>query len=457
MSYFELTGTKSRLVHARQPNPQTSQTVTCSILDQLTKNLSVPVVFFYREHLDAAALIDSLEVVLNDFPIFSGRFRETSHSLVLECNNAGVRFSQRVERGSLEQLLRDLPTIDKKRLVDELDPKRTIARQGPVLTVKLTRFNNGGTALGLCWHHALGDMHTLICFMKAWSAAASRAQYDLPLTIKDRAVYIQSHLSNNKNDTPSVRYLDDKSIWKLAWYIMFQARRKTVVNFYFSADELSRMKQTFSQKANRLLSSNDVLCAHLCSWIAHFDSEQLERYLAIIVNYRSRTQLSTSALGNFFETIQIPISKGAEPYQLAQTIRNTVDSFEAQHLSYFSICEYIEQNGGEKEISRFLHKGVDPINKTLFTTNWSNFGVYDVAFSGSKPFFFTSFMFIGEPFPWLSWMVEGCSNQGLIYSAVLPSKLMRKLTQTSSLRALHQYRDSDYTLPADLAQLPWLL
>ena len=442
----------SQLVQASQYK---QQTVACSIVDQLLKDLSVPVVFFYREPLDALVLVESLEVVLNDFSIFAGRLREVSHRLVLDCNNAGVRFSQQVESDSLEQLLQKSPTVAKKRLVDAIDPARAIATQGPVLTVKLTQFSDGGTALGLCWHHALGDMHTFMCFMKAWSAVASHQQYSPPLMLEDRAAYIQAQIPQNSNNTPNVRHLKGISLLKLAFYMLFQARSRSSASFYFSEDELSRMKQSFSQQANQKFSSNDVLCAHIGNWITRFDSDPSDRQIAIAVNYRSRTKLSNHALGNFIGTILLPISKRPKPHQLSQTIRDAVDSFKERHLGYFSTCKYIEENGGIANISRFVSKAIDPINKTLLITNWSRFGVYDILFSRSKPFYFASLSI--APFPWLSAIFEGCSNQGLIYSAVLPAKLMRRLTQTDALQELHQYRNPDDVLPTALAQLPWLL
>ncbi|MEM9947816.1 MAG: hypothetical protein AAF810_17400 [Cyanobacteria bacterium P01_D01_bin.36] len=57
----------------------------------------------------------------------------------------------------------------------------------------------------------------------------------------------------------------------------------------------------------------------------------------------------------------------------------------------------------------------------------------------------------------MSTIVEGVANQGLIYSAILPQKLIDKLTQPDALQVLHQYRDSNDEPPDYLAQFPWLL
>lgn len=464
-SSAQFSGPQSQLVRASEPSSQTPQAIACSVVDQLLQNLSVSVVFFYKESLDPAKLIASMETVLNDFPLFAGRLKVVNHKLILECNNAGIRFSTKSESGTLSQLIQDLPAVPKHRFLDVPGPKQTITNQEPVFTIQLTQFTDGGTALGLCWHHAIGDMHTVMCLMKAWSAADQQLPYEQPLIAENRDTYIQAQFSDtqiaeNRKREPGVRYLSGKSLLKLLLYLVFRARKKSTFRIYFSPDELNRMKQSFSQKVNQALSTNDVLCAHLCSWIAQLEQGTTQktladRYVAIAVNYRAKTTLSNSALGNFVETAQIPFSQQSEPYQIAQKIRTAVDNFTEQHFSYFSIREYIAKKGGLSKISRFVNKGIDPINKTLLITNWSNFGVYDIAFEGAKPFYFTSLNDV--PFPWLSAIFEGCANQGLIYSVVLPSKLNQKLMQPAFLQMLHQYRDPSDALPTEVAQFPWLI
>ena len=82
-------------------------------------------------------------------------------------------------------------------------------------------------------------------------------------------------------------------------------------------------------------------------------------------------------------------------------------------------------------------------------------GVYDITFGASKPIYFTPF---GDPpFPWLSVIVEGFLNKGLIYSAVLPRKLAKKLMQEDILKKIHQYREQKEVMPELVAKLQWLL
>ena len=88
-------------------------------------------------------------------------------------------------------------------------------------------------------------------------------------------------------------------------------------------------------------------------------------------------------------------------------------------------------------------------------TNWANFGVYDIVFRDSEPFYFTPFA--NAPLPWLSVIVEGFSNNGLVYYVALPSNLAKKLMQKDNLRKIHQYREQKEVLPELIGKLEWLL
>ena len=108
----------------------------------------------------------------------------------------------------------------------------------------------------------------------------------------------------------------------------------------------------------------------------------------------------------------------------------------------------------QKKIDRFVATGIDPVKRSLLITSWANFGVYDVTFGDSKPFYFTP---LGDyPFPWLSSITEGFSNEGLIYSALLPSKLTKKLKLEDNLKKIHKYRDQKDEMPELAGKLGWL-
>ncbi|MEA5448315.1 acyltransferase [Leptolyngbya sp. CCNP1308] len=438
-----------------QATHHSQQTIICSLADKLLRNLPIPVVFFYRESVDQKTLIDSLKKVLGDFPIFAGTLKVKGDDLLLDCNNRGVLFAIAKEEGTVDDLLGELPTIEKKRLVHTIDPKQTVASQGPLMTIKVTYFACGGMVLGICWHHSVGDMHTFMYFMEAWSKTVSQADYAMPLIVESRDGYLQENLKDNHNTTPGVRYLKLKDLLELLFYMATKARDKVSLRFYFSDAELESMRQDFIKKSGENLSKNDVLCAHVFSIISDLDDYKKPRYLARAINYRSKMNLPDNIMGNFVSSINTFVHKELEPFQLAKQLRNSINSFEQVHADFFSTKRYIEAQAGSKKIDRFVGKSIDPVKRNLLMTSWANFGIFDVAFGELKPFYFSSF---GDyPFPWISSLAEGFSGNGLIYSALLPTKLAKKLVQENTLQRIHNYRDPQESLPELAEKLAWLL
>lgn len=438
-----------------QANKHTQQVVKCTYADHLIKNIYVSVIFFYRRGIDSNILIDTLKQVLSDFPIFAGVLINNNSNLCIDCNNQGVLFSIRKDDFKLDRVLKKLPTIKQKRLANIINPKKAILTQSPIMTIQLTYFACGRMTLGVCWHHSIGDMHTFMCLMKAWSNTVNKKEYVLPLIVRERDKYIQANLKQNNNAISGARYLHRIEWLRLVFYLLLSVRNKLNLQFYFSENELKNMKQEFLERTNQKLSTNDVLCVHLFSIISELDAYKRKRYLSIVVNYRARTKLPQSILGNFVSTIDILTNQKVNPFQLAQDLRESVDNFQNLHMNFFSTKEYIERNGGIKKIDNFIATCIDPLKRTLMITNWVNLGVYDVIFEDSKPFFFTSFR--DDIFPWLSKITQGFSNNGLIYSVPLPTKLAKKLIEKDNLRKIHKYRSQKETMPELVEKLGWLL
>jgi len=451
---------KSTLICAEQHTPQV---ITCSLSDQLLKRLPVSVVFFYPEMLQRQPLIKALKQVLSDFPLFAGRFKQAGDQLLLECNNAGVSFSVQDDALTLKQALHELPTIERKRFVDKVDTKRAITHQTPIFTIKLTHCSGGGSLLGLCWHHSIGDMHSFMSFMRAWSAVTNGKNYKQPLIVNNRMAYLEEQLKNEKgeqqhkekdNRPAGTRYLNNKALIQMLFYLVGKARRQTMLRAYFSEGELQSMQQAMSEQAGRQLSKNDALCAHLLSLIANLDdSQQQARSLAIVIDYRPFLNLPKNLLGNLSESMNIMTQQADSSVDIAQRIREAVNAFQEKHFGFFATKRYVEQHGGMRKIRRFLNNGTDPIKRTLLISNLSGAGVYRIAFAGVKPFYFT--LFRDYPLPWICSLTKGPLNRGVIYSAPLPKALARSLTK--NLSRLHQYRDPQDSLPESVQQLPWLL
>jgi shikimate O-hydroxycinnamoyltransferase len=424
-----------------QGNHHIQQVITCGIIDQLFANLPISVVFFYKESVECNILTDSLKIVLSDFSIFAGRLKKINNNLCIDANNQGIIFSITKDDCSLDHVIEELPKIKKERLVNLINPQKVISNQSPVMTIKLTYFACGGMSLGISWHHSIGDMHTFMQLMQAWSNTVNGNKYIAPLIVEERDLYLQEKLKENNNTIPSVRYLSIKELFKLIFYIFSSGQNKFLLQFYFSKNELNNIKQAFLENTQKSLSINDVLCSHLSSIISEVDQYHKERYLSIIINYRSRIELPENLLGNFISTINVAASDTVNVFQIAKDLRESINNF--------------QEKGGTKKINRFVSEGINPLKRTLFITSWVNFGIYDIIFGQSKPFYFSYF---GEPpFPWISAITEEFSNNGgLIYSAYLPSKLAKNLKQNENLQKIHKYRNQKEVIPELVRKLEWL-
>ncbi len=69
---------------------------------------------------------------------------------------------------------------------------------------------------------------------------------------------------------------------------------------------------------------------------------------------------------------------------------------------------------------------------------WSNFSVYSIDFGIAEPYLFLP---IGQDLvPWVSCIVEGFENKGLLVSLLLPAKTMNRFIQSDMLQYIHRYR-----------------
>jgi len=444
---------KTFLVKANQHQPQI---ITCNITDQLVKNIPISVMFFYPKSIDDQILINSLEKILDDFPIFAGRLQKDQQgNLLINCQNQGVAFSIQEISYNMIEILNNSHLIKQQKIINYINNQKVIINQSSLLTIQVNYCNDGSMILGISWHHSIGDMCSFMSLMKAWSKATNQQQYDLPLIVKNRDKYLEQNLPKQNKSSPKVIYLTLKNIVNLLFYFLINAKNKMLFQIYFSDDELKNMKQDFIVKTGQNLSTNDVLCAYILTIIAQLDQKKQFKNLSFAINYRSKINLPPNIIGNFVDFLSLPLSKDDNYYQIAQNIRNYLNNYSTSLGDFQVTKKYVENYGGLSKINRFFAKTLYPLQQRFMITNWSKFGVYDINFLGIKPIFFTPF---GEPpLSFISVIVEGFSNQGLLYSLVLPKKLGQKLHSKNVLKILHQYRSEKDNLPDLVTQLSWLL
>lgn len=96
--------------------------------------------------------------------------------------------------------------------------------QDPLLAIQVTRFTDGGVALGIMILHKIADMHSACFFLDAWAKKARRTDYTKPefqrdlvacppdavVTAKAIAHYREEHRIVGENDDSHVVRMDPK-------------------------------------------------------------------------------------------------------------------------------------------------------------------------------------------------------------------------------------------------------
>ncbi len=395
--------------------------IKCSLTDRFVLRVPVSVVFFYRQKIPSELIIESLQKVLADFPVFAGTILFQENELFIDCNNQGVRLKI-VE--SSRNLMKD---FSKTNYTDPIDPKN-----GPVLTIQLNYYADG-MAIGYTWNHTVGDMATFMEFLKALSACAKRQSYTLPLILKDRNEQIKLKEESSNYRLKRIELIDFFHLFKEA------ITPKKIAYIYFTPEEINLLRDTLSNDLGYKISRNDALCAHLFDTLSQIRSGR--KNATIVINFRSRLNMHPNILGNFVDTASVQLEKSQSLTTIAGMIHRAVKNYQ---FDYTDLSEFIRKVGGPKKINRIIPKVLLPQEKNLLITSWANFNVYSIDFGIEAPFLFLP---VGKsPLPWVSNIVEGLNNQGLLVTLMLPSSATKRLLDPANLQYLHQFRSKQETL-----------
>lgn len=442
----------TRLIRATRQHRR--RVVVCGVADHLVRPFPVSLVFFYPKAVDSALLQQALAHVLAEFDVFAGRLIRIEKRLHLDCNNQGVSFSVAQPATTLSQSLAGLHAGSQRVLVDRIQTEAVIARQLPLLTVKVTSFSCGGMALGISWHHSVGDLASFLQLMKAWSDVAIGRDFPEPLCCLDRDRYLLEALPPGGSAKPGLRLL---GIGECYWFILtaiWRLKTSGQLRLHFSGGEIRAMKQDSRRCHGESLSSNDVICAHLAEFIWRLRGCRGERHLSVLVNVRSRQGLSERLLGNHFTNLKLSCGASLPAAEIARRLREELRRFGQAHMDFHVNHHYVQNHGGIARIHRLIDSGMDPRRDALMFTSWTGFGVESIQFGGLSPLFFSPLFDLS--FPWICVISPGFDPEDRICTLMLPNRLLRKGRQATQLRELHRFRDAAEPCPVPLAARRWL-
>ncbi|GJY45153.1 eceriferum 26-like protein [Tanacetum coccineum] len=142
------------------------------------------VYYFRRPALEGLTIINIKETMfywLNHAYIPCGRFRKSdSGRPSIKCNDCGVRLIEAKCKMSLDEWLQSKDDEGHKLLVPNqfLGPDLPYS---PLVLMQLTKFECGGTSVGISWAHVLGDVFSAVGFTNLWGLATSKKYPAEPL------------------------------------------------------------------------------------------------------------------------------------------------------------------------------------------------------------------------------------------------------------------------------------
>lgn len=423
--------------------------IRCATTDLMLVELSVSVAFFYERELDVDRLAAALAGALGRVPAFAGRLRRQDGKVEIVCDDSGVPLTVYDADETLPEAFGRM-TLPQSGFIEHVDPRAAQQGEQPLLTIQVSRLADGATVLGCSWHHAVGDMRSFAVFMQTWSALAEGLTPPDVVVAEDRDGYIDDLLPAEDSGRAGLRLVTAEEMAQLEEIIAAMPRANRAVQIYFDEHEIARMKERYGAAAQRRLSTNDVLTAHLVTCVRRLDGDTDEpRALTVPVDLRRFLGLPPGAIGNLVGEIHFACPPADGPIEgLAALIRAAVDDFPAAHLSLRSNRKLLEQHGPAL-MEQSVPVGFDPPNRSFVVSNWSRFGLYDTVFGGNRPVAFAPG--ISQPLPWLSWMVEGFEGAGFLCTLCLPAALAVRLRGAAGAELLHCFRE-----PGDESTLPQL-
>ncbi|ERN14471.1 hypothetical protein AMTR_s00174p00022940 [Amborella trichopoda] len=131
--------------------PESHRTMKLCFLDSLVPFTYSPLIFFYTKSSKELGTVRTAT--------------QTGEKFCVDCNDEGAELKEARVDGDLLAFL-ESPPVNQLRKLLPCDP---LCAGATILKVQINRFSCGGTALGICMNHVVGDMVSQTHFMNYWA------------------------------------------------------------------------------------------------------------------------------------------------------------------------------------------------------------------------------------------------------------------------------------------------
>ncbi|WP_375744552.1 acyltransferase [Corallococcus interemptor] len=169
------------------PSEPLKRTWALSAVDVALKDMFVSFAAVFGGRIDTERFTQALRQTLIRYPFFHGTLRQQEDAVLVLCHHPprpGTREGMSAVGLDLDDVDAPFPTRDRRLLytgdfVSRLVPGKPPVHDGrrPLLHLKLTHYRDA-SVVGLCWNHALTDLHGIYDFLRAISEAYSHPGRD---------------------------------------------------------------------------------------------------------------------------------------------------------------------------------------------------------------------------------------------------------------------------------------
>jgi hypothetical protein len=392
---------------------------------------------FYREPLDRARLGRAMARVLIDFPMFGGRLISERAELRIEHAGPGIPLEYEESDDSIEELEAAARAGRTRRFDPQDSQTRVSFGRAPIFGARLTAAR-GGSALAVSWNHALGDVQSVILFMRAWALAYEGSSHEKPVLVLDRDAYLRQHMPDPSGARSGVSLASWRQIAASAYALSRPAKR---IALEYSWEQLTAIHDALSAAERTTI--NDTLCAHIYQVLRRLSGAIETTNLCTAVNYRKRVGIPENVLGNLVAFLAQPVDELDDAAKIATGLRTRLEQYATKYVSYHASMRVFDAHPRPSERARIFSRSFIPGRGDLLLTNHSKFGHYQLMFGTRGPSMFIPLGVSRMP-AWFMVVYELPKQAGLGVGVGLPPAVADRL-RSSEGQALLSRGDAAWT------------
>ena len=382
-------------------------------LDCFEDHFNIMFVLFYEQTLNGDLLRSSLQKLLVDYPLLTGRLGKGSNGKpVIKMNDAGLPFEETTDNTTLA----DWKTPHRDRVArfgTRINPQLPFRSLQPLARVRLTHLKGGGSVLCTSYAHLLADGRGLCDFLRNWATVAKgnspvvpvwnrlELQASLQKNSLALATGLRQSLDLKTHTLPAKSFLGfDQLSWKsLGWLyanIVAHLPFMTGLTLEMSATQLAQLKEQANAQQTERLSLHEILSTWLWKLFqkelnVKWNQNQITR-LFMVADMRSR--LPELAGKNVFANVVAHVVEALSTrelhegsfYSIATRVRAAVRGLPPERMS--QQMQWLQDRVEQKTMTR-VFASHNPFNPDLFISNCLSIPFYDVNFGTGRPYCFT--------------------------------------------------------------------